>query len=485
MVTFMSDTSHVAAEAGPMQPQEAVDRFGKVESVGIEYIGPEDRHGRPRELFAVWLSSNLAYFYILVGGLLPVLGLSMLQSFAVLFVGNLFWALVGLLAVSGPSTGAPSTITTRAMYGVRGNRVFGAGAVWALCIAYEGLNLAVGALAGFALVSFVGVETSFLVKVIVAVLVAAVTFTMGVYGHATIVRLSVWFSALLGACTLALGFFVVQHATLHPAGFHSLDGSKLWASLLIGLTAVAALPLGWPGGSDYARYLPRTASPRAVAGWTAFGGWVPAMALGSIGILAGSAIDMSDPQTNMRSILPSWFYAVFLLVLVVGSITNNVLTVYSSGLALQAMGVRISRARSVIADAVLGGALCVAALASSSFLTSMSNVLALSVALLGPFAAIYGADVLLRRNRYDGPALQDTSPSGPFWFRNGVNWSGVIALAAGAAAALLCVNTTLFVGPVASAIGGGDLSALAGTAVATLVYTGCSLLLDNHRKGNL
>ncbi|MEU9290535.1 cytosine permease [Streptomyces sp. NPDC048275] len=52
-----------------------------------------------------------------------VLGLSMLQSFAVLFVGNLFWALVGLLAVSGPSTGAPSTITTRAMYGVRGNRV--------------------------------------------------------------------------------------------------------------------------------------------------------------------------------------------------------------------------------------------------------------------------------------------------------------------------------------------------------------------------
>lgn len=481
----MSDTSHLAAKAGPVQTQEAVDSFGKVESVGIAYIAPEDRHGRPRELFAVWLSSNLAYFYILVGGLLPVLGLSMLQSFAVLFVGNLFWALVGLLATSGPSTGAPSTITTRAMYGVRGNRVFGAGAVWALCIAYEGLNLAVGALAGFALASFVGVDTSFLVKTLVVVPVAMVTFALGVYGHATIVRLSVWFSALLGVCTLALGFFVLRHATLHPAGFHALNGNKLWTSLLIGLTAVAALPLGWPGGADYSRYLPRTASPRAVAGWTALGGWVPAVALESIGILAGSVIDMSDPQTNMRSILPSWFYAVFLLVVVVGSITNNVLTVYSSGLALQAMGVRISRARSVIADAVLGGALCLAALASTSFLTSMSNVLALSVALLGPFAAIYGADILLRRNRYDGPALQDTSPSGPFWFHSGVNWSGVIALAAGAGAALLCVNTTLFVGPVASAIGGGDLSALTGTAVAALVYTGCSLLLDNHRKGNL
>ena len=481
----MSDTSHVTAETGPMQFQEATDTFGKVESVGSEYIGPEYRHGRPRELFAVWLSSNLAYFYILVGGLLPVLGLSAAQSFAVLFVGNLLWALVGLLAVSGPSTGSPSTVTTRAMYGVRGNRVFGAGTVWALCIAYEGLNLAIGALAGFALVSFLGVAVSFPVKVIVVVLIAAATFTLGVYGHATIVRLSPWFSALLGACTLVLGFFVLRHATLHPAGFHPLHGGELWTALLIGLTAVAALPLGWPGGSDYARYLPRTTSPRAVAGWTAFGGWVPAVALESIGILAGSVIDMSDAETNMRSILPSWFYAVFLLVLVVGgSVTNNVLTVYSSGLALQAMGMRISRARSVIADAVLGGALCVVALASSGFLTSMSNVLALSVALLGPFAAIYGTDILLRRNRYDGPALQDTSASSPFWFRNGVNWSGVIALATGTAAALLCVNTTLFVGPVASAIGGGDLSALTGMVVATLVYSGCTLLL-NRREGNL
>lgn len=481
----MSDTSHITAGTGPVRPPEVVDTFGKVESVGIEHIGPEDRHGRPRELFAVWLSANLAYFYILVGGLLPVLGLSMAQSFAVLFVGNLLWALVGLMAVNGPSTGVPSTITTRAMYGVRGNRVFGAGVSWALCIAYEGLNLAVGALAGFALVSFAGLETSLLVKVLVAILIGTVTFTMGVYGHATIVRLSVWFSALLGTCTLVLGYFVLQHATLHPTGFHPLAGNELWTSLLIGLTAVAALPLGWPGGSDYSRYLPRTTSPRAVAGWTALGGWVPAMLLGGIGILAGSAIDMSDPQTNMRSILPSWFYAVFLLVVVVGSITNNVLTVYSSGLSLQAMGVRISRARSVIADAVLGGALGVAALASTSFLTSMSNVLALSVALLGPFAAVYGTDILLRRNRYDGPALQDTSPSSPYWFRNGFNWSGIIALATGAAAALLCVNTTLFVGPVASAIGGGDLSAFAGTAVAALVYTGGSLLLGNHRKGNL
>ena len=483
-MTFMPDTPSVIAETSATQPQEAVDQFGRIESLGIEYIGPQERHGRPRELFAVWMSSNIAFYYILLGGLLPVLGLSIPQSLAVLAVGNLFWVLVGLLAISGPSTGAPSTIITRAMYGVRGNRVLGAGTLWVICIAYEGLNLALGALAGFALASFVGVETSTAFKVIVVVVIAAVTFTMSVYGHATIVRLSVWFSVLLGGCTLVLGFFVLQHATLHPAGFQPQHGSKLWASLLIGFTVIAALPLSWANGADYARYLPSNSAPRAVAGWTAFGGWVPAMVLGGIGVLAGSAVDMTDAETTMRSLVPGWFYAVFLTVIVVGSITNNVLTAYSSGLALQAMGVRISRARSVIADAVLGGALCAVALGSSSFLHAMSNTVALSVALLGPTLAIYAVDILLRRNRYDGPALRDESPSSPFWFRGGVNWAGAVALVAGAAAALLCVNTTVFVGPVATAIGGGDLSALAGPLVAALTYAGVSVRLGSHRQGN-
>ena len=52
-----------------------------------------------------------------------LLGLNAWQSLAVVAAGNLFWLLVGWLSVSGPSAGTPSEVITRAMYGVRGNRV--------------------------------------------------------------------------------------------------------------------------------------------------------------------------------------------------------------------------------------------------------------------------------------------------------------------------------------------------------------------------
>ena len=69
------------------------------------------------------------------------------------------------------------------------------------------------------------------------------------------------------------------------------------------------------------------------------GGFLPAVLLGGLGVLAGTVVDMTDPQTSLQTLLPSWFYPVFLLVIIIGTITNNVLTAYSTGLALQAVGI--------------------------------------------------------------------------------------------------------------------------------------------------
>ena len=62
---------------------------------------------------------------------------------------------------------------------------------------------------------------------------------------------------------------------------------------------------------------------------------------------------MTDPQTSFAAILPVWFYPVFLLVIIVSSITNNVITAYSSGLALQAVGIKARRAVTVGLDGVI------------------------------------------------------------------------------------------------------------------------------------
>ena len=44
--------------------------------------------------------------------------------------------------------------------------------------------------------------------------------------------------------------------------------------------------------------------------------------------------------------------------------------------------------------------------------------------MLGPALAIYGVDILLRRNRYNGLELHDETPRSRFWYRHGVNWAG-------------------------------------------------------------
>lgn len=446
------------------------DVVGRVEVRGIDRIPERERHGRPRDLFPLWLAANTSYVYLLFGGTLMVLGLTIWQALAVALAGNLIWLVSGVVATSGPAAGAPSTIIERALYGVRGNRVAGAGLLWFGAVGYEAINLSVGAVAGFAVASELGIAVTTPVKVAILVLVAVATFAVSVLGHATIMRASQLFTLLLGAAVLVLAVFVIDHADLGYRPHASLGGGATAAAMLIGFTIVASGPLSWANAADFTRYLPTATSRRAIAGWVALGGFIPTFGLAALGILAGTAIDMTDPQTSMREILPQAFYVLFLLIVVGGSITNNVLTAYSSGLALQAAGVRTRRSRSVLIDAAIAGAMTTYALFVSDFLKSLNEFLQLAVTWWGPAMAIFFCDLVLRRGRYDADGLQREDAGSPYWGWHGVNVAGVGALVAGTAAALMCANTTIWQGPVSRALDGADLSVPAGMLVAAAVY---------------
>jgi nucleobase:cation symporter-1, NCS1 family len=455
---------------------------GRIETHGIDLIAHGERRGHPRELFAVWAASNVTYLYIVIGGALILLGLGVWQALAVVFAGNAFWALVGLLAVSGPASGAPSEVITRAIYGIRGNRLQNAVLEWGIGVAYEALNLSIAALAAFALVGRLGGNAGTAVRAGIVVGAALASFTISVYGHATIVRLSRWFTVGLLFCCAVLAVFVLRHADLGyvgPSG-SALHGPELWATISVGFTLVAAAPLSWGTGADYSRYLPADTPPQAVAFWTAVGGLCPALLLGALGVLAGTVIDMSDPQTSLQIIVPGWFYPVLLLVIMLGAVTNNVLTSYSTGLSLQAVGVKWERSTTVVLDAAVAIGIACYALFVSNFLSTLNDLLALSVAFLGPALAIYGTDIVIRRNRYDQLQLADETRFGPCWYRHGVNLDGVAALAIGSAVALLGVNTALVVGPLSHALGGADISALVGPTVASIVYAVATMCRRRH-----
>ncbi|GGI46004.1 purine-cytosine permease-like protein [Agromyces flavus] len=482
-------TTHVPDAAAEPRPHGASasarvvpsDRVGHIETHGIETVPHADRHGRPSSLFWVWTSANVVYLYFVLGGGLVLLGLSIWEALAVTVIGNLWWAVVGWLAISGPAAGAPSVTIMRAMFGVRGNTVFGAGLGVAIGLFYEIINIAVATLAANAMLALLGVDLGPAGGWIVLVVIAAVSFVFGVYGHATILALSPYFSAALAIAFVVLAFSVLGAADFSYQAAPLPDGER-WAMLLLGYAIIASGPLSWGTGADYARYLPADVSKARVAWWTALGGFLPAVLIGSLGVIAATAIDMTDPQLTIGEIVPAWFTPIFLAIVVLGSVTNNVLVAYSTGFYAQGLGVRISRAGTVVITGIL------ATLAAGwfvyvapSFLDTLNASLELSVTVLGPLVAIYAVDIALRRNRYDARSLADLRPGAPFWYTRGWFVPGTIAMVAATTVSVLMANTTLYVGPVAAALGGADLSAIVGPVLAGALYAVLWLTTNPYR----
>ncbi|MFW2241193.1 purine-cytosine permease family protein [Rhodococcus opacus] len=454
------------------------DRAGRVETHGIDFIPDSERHGRARDLFAVWAAPNVSYLALVVGGALILMGLSFWQALAVIVVGNLFSILTGIVAASGPASGTPSEVITRAIFGIRGNRVNILVTSWFISVCYLALNWAAASYTAFRLVERFGIEATTPVKVVIILAIAAVTLAIGVYGHATIVRLYQPLALVLTLIFVVMAGYVLGNADWGYQPAEALHGIGLWATVAAGVSIVASAPLSYTNSADFARYLPATTSPVSVAVWTALGAFVPSVLFTALGALAGTGLDMADPQIALETILPALFTPIFLLAVIVGTIANNAMTAYSSGLALQSVGLRLRRSRSVLLDGSMGVAMTLYALLVSNFLDTVSNMMQLVVTVMGPVMAVYVADVLWRRNRYDGIELGNETSSSPYWYSGGINWAGTAAVFTGIAAAALCVAAPVYTGPIANAVGGVDLSLPVGLIVSASLYV---VLMRSYR----
>jgi purine-cytosine permease-like protein len=446
------------------------DSFGHVEVRGIDWIPQSERHGHPRELLMLWASSNVTYLYVVLGGVVIGMGLTLAQAALAIVLGNLWWFVVGLIAASGPASGRPSYVVMRALFGVRANRINVVLSGWGVCVGYGAINLSVGSLATDQLLVWAGVHPSLALRLVVVVITPALTLTVSIFGHATMVRCAQPFTAILALCMLAIAAAILPHIdwAWHPA--HVLTGWAGWGVVITASAVIASNPLSWTSSADFARYLPADVPVRDVLVWTALGGFIPAVLLALLGALAGTVANMADPQVGLSTLLPGWLTPVFLAFIALSSITNNIMTAYSSGISLQAAGVRLRRSLTVLADGLLAFSGTVYALFVADFLTALGDFLALSVAVLGPGMAIYATDLMLRHNRYDGIGLGNETRTSPYWYWHGISPAGVIAQLLGTAAALSAIVSKLWTGPIATAFGGTDFSCLIGPLVAGGVY---------------
>ncbi|MFJ9339608.1 purine-cytosine permease family protein [Streptomyces sp. NPDC101733] len=450
---------------GQQETQETadVDEVFRVETHGIDPIPDDERHGSAKDLFWLWFGSNLTFTYVINGALAVAFGLSFWQATAVVVLSALSFFAISAAGLSGIRTGTATLVISRAAFGVRGN--WPAGVLnWVVSIGYTIVNTVVGTLALELLLAETGLVGGTPARALALAVTLALTFAVTLWGHATVQFAERWAAYVLAAGFGALLVFVLPGAdTSAPTAAAGLSGWSLaFVVMLAGPFSYLPMP------ADYTRYLPRTTSLKSITWSGALGGIVSSVALGIAGVAAATQTDMTDAVAGAEGLLPGWFQPLFLFLVLGGSVTNSIITLYSSSLNLQVLGIPWSRARALAISAAVTAVGSLAALFLTDFTTSLLSFLSLLIIVFAPWGGVFLADMLLRRCRYDAEALH-AGAAGAYWYRAGYHPAGMVALLSGLVFAALTCDSELWTGPLVAPLGGADLTLL-GSVVSGLVY---------------
>lgn len=455
---------------------EHVDAASRPETRGIELIDDAERHGRARDLFLIWAAPSVSILNLTIGASLILLGLEIWQAIAVIVAASLLWILPGIIAGSGPASGTSGSVVTRAMYGILGNRLFVAVVGWFIGAVFLSLTWLASSFLGADLLRRIGIDDPIWVPIGVTLVVSAVTILVAIFGHGLILRAYPYMAGALFVIFLAVAAFILPTVDWQYTAPEPLSGAALWSAISIGFTILASTPLSFMNSPDIARYLPRDTKPSHITAATALGGAIPFIVFTIVGVLLATGV--SDAafavgiDVALVDLLPPWLGPILVLGVVINTIALNAMTAYTSSMALQAIGFRLRRIPAAVIVGVVGTALTIYLVLSSSLLEAANLMLQFLVVVSGPAMAIFVVDVILRRYDYDGVDLFHDRPGGRFWYSAGWSIPGITALFAGGIATALCLSTSVWSGPVAQLTGFIDLSVPIGMLVAAVLYAG-------------
>jgi len=218
----------------------------------------------------------------------------------------------------------------------------------------------------------------------------------------------------------------------------------------VGLAFVFALSgLGWTEcGNDYTRYVPRDAKKGAIVGWIFLGTAIPEIVMMILGALSYTFLSQSKiAGANLfeafrgQHFIPSWIVVLFLLFSIVQLFGINSLDLYSSGVSLQAMGLRLKRYQAVVLDSIIACGLTLYAVFQSTFKEYLTEFVGVIILWIAPWLGVYLVDWIMRRYRYNAAELQRTDKGGLYYSGvTGINWSAIIAFFVGMVCATLAFS---------------------------------------------
>ena len=378
----------------------------KPELNDINFIGESERRGKASDLFWPWAGANVSLLALSYGAFFLGFGISFWQATIAAVVGTVgSFALVGVSSLAGKRSSAPTMTLSRAAFGVKGNILPGL-LSYLVFVGWETVLVSLATLAtGTVLDRATSLDRN--VSLILGFLIAAaLTIFGGVLGHSVIMKLQRWITAIT---VVATGTYVFL--TIDEVNWNSVFDIKAGSTAgLVGaiIFAITGIGLGWVNSAaDYSRYLPRNVSSKAVFSWTVFGASIVPIVLVIYGsALSGSSKELSDaiamdPIGALTALLPTWFLIPFALIAILGLVGGAILDLYSSGLTLISIGVKVRRpvAAAIDGTIMLFGTIYIVWFATDFFAPFQGFLITLGVP-VAVWSAIFVADVVLRKRDY-------------------------------------------------------------------------------------
>jgi purine-cytosine permease-like protein len=378
----------------------------KPELNDINFIGESERRGKASDLFWPWAGANVSLLALSYGAFFLGFGISFWQATVAAVVGTVgSFALVGVSSLAGKRSSAPTMTLSRAAFGVKGNVLPGVLSYFVF-VGWETVLVSLATLAtGTVLDRATSLDRNF--SLILGFLIAAaLTIFGGVLGHSVIMKLQRWITAITVIATVTYVLLTIDEVNWNSV-FDIKAGSTAG---LVGaiIFAITGIGLGWVNSAaDYSRYLPRSVSSKSVFSWTVFGASIVPIVLVIYGTaLSGSSKELSDaismdPIGALTALLPTWFLIPFALIAILGLVGGAILDLYSSGLTLISIGVKVKRpvAAAIDGTIMLIGTIYIVWFATDFFAPFQGFLITLGVP-VAVWSAIFVADVVMRKRDY-------------------------------------------------------------------------------------
>ena len=347
---------------------------------------------------------------------------------------------------------------SRAVFGVRGN-VLPTLVSWISLLGWECVTVITGTLTVEALLQAIfGLGSSAVLSLLSMVIFGALVIALGLLGHATLIVVQKYSTWIFGILTLIVSIFLLA-STNWSSVLHSPSGN--WVSGFLPALSIimAGTGLGWVNqAADYSRYQSRKASSGGIISMTTFGATIPLFLLIMVGVLLTTRVpdlaSATNPIAAIGHALPKWMTIPYLVTAAGGIIGSADLNMYSSGLNLLTIGIRLQRYKSVIIDSIVMFLVTIYVLfIQKDFLGPLESFLSLTGVGLSSWVAVFIVDQWLVRGRigYEPEAFFDASRGG-LGFRCGFNTLALLCWGAGVVIGFLFTNSPLFVGPFAKGL---------------------------------